>query len=65
MIGKKGWEYLTKQPKGLNEARFLSSPQQNFLQFFNISNKKVKKNQPPPQVCTLVIFWVWVFTGKG
>lgn len=46
VIVKKCWEYLTKQPKGPDEARFLSSLQQNFLRFFNISNKKVNKEKP-------------------
>lgn len=54
--------YAKKQPRE-PEARLLGfmplvSLPQNFLLFFNIRDKKIKKKQPPSQVCTLIIFWV-------
>ena len=62
--GERGLErYAKKQPRE-PEARLLgfmplvSLPQNFLLFFFNIRDKKIKKKQPPSQVCTLIIFWV-------
>lgn len=59
--GERLRRYPKKQPRE-PEARLLglrqlvSLPQNSF--FFNIRDKKIKKKQPPSQICTLIIFWV-------